>query len=322
MNELEIPMEIEAEDPIEFGISEVVNESSNNYEELNNLPSINGVQLKGDKTSEDLGIETVLSEDLTAAIDVGGIHAGDSYEAGTSLEDILYDLINPVLYPTFTNPTISLSASGSKLLEKGDSQNVAFTAVFSRGTISPAYGTSGFRSGEVSGYSLNGGSEQAENTWNIQVNESQLTYRATASYAEGEQPKDSKGNDYDSPLPSGSINSNIITYEFVNALWANISSISVVAKQPLISKSAKLKVFAFPDATVENPEIFDIPASWTVTAIEVLNTLSGQWENCESEFTVTDTAHDDAGGNSTNYKRYTCNLGYKMGSRQVRVKWS
>ena len=78
----------------------------------------------------------------------------------------------------------------------------------------------------------------------------------------------------------------------------------------------------FPAQTVANPEIFDIPASWTVTAVQVKNDLSGQYEDCSSEFTVTNTTHDDAGGNTINYKRYTDNRGYNAGARTIRVKWS
>ena len=63
-------------------------------------------------------------------------------------------------------------------------------------------------------------------------------------------------------------------------------------------------------------------ASWTVTAVEVFNTLSNTWETCASEFTITDVTHDNAAGTSVDYKRYTCNLGYAMATRQIRIKWS
>ena len=105
-------------------------------------------------------------------------------------------------------------------------------------------------------------------------------------------------------------------------MWANTASIATVAKLALVSKNAKIKEFTFPAATIENPEIFDVPADWTVTAVEVLNTLSNTWEDCSSEFTVSDTVHDDAAGTETAYKRYTCNLGYAMATRQIRIKWS
>lgn len=263
-----------------------------------------------------------LEQAITAAIDVGGISSGTSYQEGTSYDTLWDNLLNPTLYPTLTAPSATISGSGTKLLEVGATQESTITVTFSRGSISPAYGTSGYRSGEATGYSLNGGTGQAGNTFTETVTGSNNAFTATVAYGAGEQPKDSKGNDYQSPLAAGSVTTGTVSYEFVNALWANTSNIATVAKQSLTSRSAKVKSFSFPATTVANPEIFDVPASWTVTTVEVLNTLSNQWETATEQFTVTDTTHNDAGGTSTAYKRYTCNLGMDLGARQVRVKWS
>lgn len=263
-----------------------------------------------------------LEQPITAAIDVGGISSGTSYQAGTDYDTLWDNLLNPTLYPTLTAPSASISGSGTKLLEIGATQESTITVTFNRGSISPAYGTSGYRSGEATGYSLNGGIGQAGNTFIETVTGVNNSFTATVAYGAGEQPKDSKGNNYQSPLVAGSVTTGTVSYEFVNALWANTSNIATVAKQSLTSKSAKVKSFSFPATTVANPEIFDVPASWTVTGVEVLNTLSNQWETATEQFTVTDTTHNDAGGTSTAYKRYTCNLGMDLGARQVRVKWS
>lgn len=263
-----------------------------------------------------------LGDALTAAIDVGGISAGSSFNAGTTYDDLWDYLLNPTLYPTLTAPSATISGTGSKILETGGTIEATITVTFNRGSISPAYGTNGYRSGAAESYTLNGGTAQSGNTFTEIVSGSNKTFQATVSYAAGEQPKDSKGGNYESALAAGSVNTSSLSYEFVNALWANTANIATIAKLALVSKSTKLNRFEFPAATVANPEVFDVPASWTVTAVEVLNTLSNQWENCASQFTITDTTHDDAGGTSTAYKRYTCNLGYAMGARSIRIKWS
>lgn len=263
-----------------------------------------------------------LTSDMTTAIKVGGIESGTQYAEGTSLETILRDMLEPTLYPTLTAPSATLAATGAKLLEKGATLATTFTATFSRGSINPAYGTSGYRSGAATDYSLNGGTAQAGNTWSVTVSESTTSYQASVSYAAGEQPKDSKGNNYSTPLPAGSVNTNTVSYEFVDAMWANTSAIATIAKLSLVSKTAKQRDMTFPAQTVANPEVFDIPASWTVTAVQVKNDLSGAWEDASSQFTVTDTTHNNAGGVSTAYKRYTFNMGVDTGSRQIRVKWS
>lgn len=313
-----------------------------NYNRLSNKPSINDVELSGNKTTADLipigdglqfnedgeleatgggGGSADLTSDLTASVTVGGVASGTTFEEGTPLENVVRNILSPTLYPSFTAPSASMSASGAKLIEKGGSLAVVFTITFNRGTINPAYGTSGYRSGAAQSYTLDG-TTQAENTFSKTITESKTSYQGSVAYAQGEQPKDSNGNNYDSPLPAGSVNTNAVTYEFVNAIWANTSNIATVAKLSLVSKSAKQRDLTFPAQTVANPEIFDIPASWTVTAVQVKNDLSGQWEDASSQFTVTDTTHNDAGGTSTAYKRYTFNMGVGTGSRQIRVKWS
>ena len=293
----------------------------NNYNNLDNLPKINNHELKGNMSESDLDLD-VPSAEMTTGITVGGIDSGTTYEEGTPIETVLNDLLNPTLYPSFTNPSLSLSGSGSHLLETGATQAVTLTATFNRGSINPAYGTSGYRSGEATGYILNGGIEQSGNTWSETVSASNKLFQATVNYAAGEQPKDSKGGNYDSPLPAGSKSSGTVTYDFVDAMWANTAAIGTVAKLSLVAKSTKQRDMVFPAQTVANPEVFDIPASWTVTAVQVKNDLSGQYEDASTQFTVTDTTHNDAAGNSVAYKRYTFNMGMATGSRTVRVKWS
>ena len=283
-----------------------------------------------DGTTEDAGKITVsggggggaLEDDLTTSVTVGGIPSGTEYEEGTELETILRDMLNPTAYPTLTSPSASLSATGAKLLETGSTLNTTMTLTFNRGAITPAYGTSGYRAGAATGYKLDDSEYQQNNTFSVIITSAKTRYSGNVSYAEGEQPKDSIGQDYNSPLPAGNVNSNALTYEFVDAIWANTTNISVVAKLALVSKSAKVKEFSFPAQTVQDPEQFDIPASWTVTAVEVLNTLSNQWEDCSSEFSITDTTHDDASGSPVNYKHYEDNRGYPAGARKVRCRWS
>lgn len=253
---------------------------------------------------------------------VGGINSGTTIVQGTTFEQIFRNMLNPVENPSFTNPSASLSGSGAKLLEKGATASVTLTATLDRGSITPAYGTSGYRSGAALDYAINEGSAQASNEFSQTVSEQNATFFVDIDYAQGEQPKNSIGEDYSTPLSAGTVRSNTVTYNFVNAIWSNSAAIGTISKDALVAKSTGTKTFVFPAATVANPEVFDVPASWTLTSIELLNTLSNQWEHCESEFTATDTTHDDAGGTSTAYKRYTCNLGYDMGSRSVRIKWA
>lgn len=264
-----------------------------------------------------------LSAPLTASKSVGGITSGKTYPADTGFEEMWRDMLNPVENPTFTAPTAALSTTGGTLLESGSSVSKTFTVTFNRGTISPAYGTSGKRAGEATGYSLNGGTEQQSNTFTETVNASNKTFQASVSYAEGPQPKNSAGENYSTPLPAGTVNSNTITFEFVNAIWSNATNNSTIAKEALISKGAKTKTFVFAASTASTPETFDIPVDLgTIDKVEVLNELSGKYESCINEFTVSNTTHNNAGGETVNYKRYVDSRGYSSGQRTIKITWS
>ena len=268
------------------------------------------------------GYPPVLLNDLLTSVQIGGVDSGINYDKGTLLEQIFRDMLSPLLYPTLINPSLALQPGGTTLLEKGASRMETITAVFNRGSITPAYGTSGYRSGEVQSYRLNGGNIQNEGIFEVAIDQIHNTFIGTATYAAGEQPKDSSGADYDAPLPAGSVDSPTLTYEFVNAIWANEIDVTAISKCSLVSITARQKIFEFPACSIANPEVFDIPSSWNHTAVEVKNDLNELFEDCSVEFTTSDVIHSDAGGSSVAYTRYSCNLGYDMGPRTIRVKWN
>lgn len=258
---------------------------------------------------------------------VGGIPAGTTYAAGEEMEQILRDMLNPLKYPTLTNPSASLAfASGeSNLVEEGTAdirKNIVCT--FNRGSISPAYETSGYRAGAAESFTDSvTGAAQENGTYNNFAWPASGGVSVTVGYAAGEQPKDSHGNNYDSPLPASTVTSNALNIVTVNAFYANTSDITSIAKLPLFNYgSTKSKEFVFPPQTVANPEVFDIPASLTVQKIEVLNTLSGKFEILDGEFTVSDVTHQNAGGTDVAYKRYTDNRGYNADVRTIKVTWA
>lgn len=263
-----------------------------------------------------------LENPMTATKAVGGVSVGKTWNTGTPLEQILRDILSPVLYPTLTAPSASLSVPGTTLLEYGTVISKTFTCSFSQGSISPAYGTNGKRSGPAGTYSLNGGDPQSGNTFTETVSESNKTFCVNVTYSEGPQPKDSAGNNYSSPLPAGNVDSNTITYDFTYAIWSNAASSTSIAKMDLIKQSAKQRIINFGACAETNPETLDIPTAWGLTTIEVKNDLTGNYDECTDEFVSSSVVHKDAADVDVNYTRYTCNLGYDMGPREIRIKWS
>lgn len=280
----------------------------------------NGVNYVEDLQFE--GYPPIILNSLLTMMNVGGIDTGITYNQGTLIETILRDMLCPTLYPKLINPSLSLIPSSPLLLEKGTSKMETITANFNRGSINPAYGTSGYRSGEAQTYKINDGNVQDTNVFTVALDQVHNTFVGTVTYAEGEQPKDSSGNNYSTPLSAGSINSPILTYEFVNAIWANEENAETITKCELVSYFAKQKIFVFPNCSIANPEVFDVPSSWNINAVEVKNDLNNLYEDCAVEFTLSDVEHSNAGGNTIAYTRYTCNLGYDMASRTIRIKWS
>ena len=267
------------------------------------------------------GVSSELTNDINVTKEVGGASIGEKYAKGTSIEDVLRDILNPVENPVLTPPSATLCIRGGTVFEKGASVPAVIDFFFNRGSIKPDYGTSGYRSGEATSYILNG-TEQTSPSFNVTISETNNSFSGFVKYAAGEQPKNSAGEDFDSPLPAGQVPTNTESYEFVDALWSNSANNSVIAKDPLISMGKKLKQWTFTPQTAASPGIFDVPASWNVTAVEIKNDLSGAWENIAAEYDVTDVVHQDAAGRDVNYKRYTNNLGYAVGTRNIRITWN
>lgn len=283
--------------------------------------------------TQEEGGSGALESPITVTTPAGGITSGKEYAIGTTYEQMLHDLLDPHLYPQLTAPTGTLTHNRSNLLiETGATPSVTFTIGLNRGSISPAYGTNGYRSGDKTGCKFDTETEYTTTytrTVTVQPTASgarfSKVYKGNVSYAAGERPKDSKGDYYSATaLAAGNVDTNTITFEFVSALWSNDSNISTVAKETLKSAGAGSHTFNFPACTTSSPWIFDVPAAWTVTSVTCYNQYTQQWEDCASEFTVTNTTHPDAASTPANisYKRYTFNKGIDNDARQTKVTWT
>lgn len=267
------------------------------------------------------GGDATLDTGLEAKVAVGGIPVGKTYAAGEDVEAILRDLLDPLAYPTLTGPSVSLAIVGSTVFEKGETPTVTFRATPNRGKIDPPYGTSGNRAGVVTEYTFMGpGGDDVSTTgeWTKTIAENE-SYAVKATFASGEQPKDSHGNDYDVAYAGGTITSPPVDPVFVFCVWSNAADITLVTKETPKPAGTKEFTFVFPPQTVANPEKFSIPAEWTVKSVEVLNDLSGKYEDCANEFAVTDATRQDAAGNDVAYKDYTDRRGYNADTRTIKV---
>lgn len=246
------------------------------------------------------GADAELSDDLTTAISVGGIASGVTYEAGTPLESLWRDLLEPTLYPTFTAPSASLTYGASTYYAVGATVTaMTATLALNRGSINPAYGTSGKRSGEATNYAVStsgadteySDSSESSGTFNVSAltrsTKGNIVLTGTVSYAQGEQPKDSKGNDYSSPLPAGSVSATK-TLQFILPYYYGASNSSTISDFTGLTQSVTAKgqktfnyttnnqymVFVYDSAygnlkTILDGNGFDVTGGWTKNTVTV-----------------------------------------------------
>ena len=114
------------------------------------LPSVSGKLITEGEIDQKLnditGGAVSYSNPVAVPLAVGGISAGTTFNDKT-ITQMFDSLLYPDLAPSLSPPDNSFSSSQAGLHEVGETLNVYFSASFSRGSINPAYGTSGFRSG-------------------------------------------------------------------------------------------------------------------------------------------------------------------------------
>lgn len=265
---------------------------------------------------------------------VGGIPAGSTFSDKTMTQ--MWDsLLYPDLNPTLTAPSTGFSSASSGLREIGELlATMAFSASFSRGAISPAYGTSGYRSGLPNTYNYTGTGLPAtyastsltdsQSISNYTVISGAQSWTAAVSYDAGEQPKTSNGNNYSSPLSAGTTSSVAVTITGVYPYFATTSNVATLTKQSLASMSSSYVQTNMAAEDDTDKQKADFPTAWsTITGVQFYNTVSSTWEwingskaNSLATFT-TSSVTQTVQGNTVNYTRYTHN-GAKIGSRQLR----
>lgn len=234
----------------------------------------------------------------TAAIDIGGIKVGDSWD-NAPISDVVNAIINPELFPTFVNPTFSFTSTVNGFREVGSVTDITFNVNFSRGSITPQYSAeNNYRSGLPTTYNYNGpvGSEaKANNTltdtktitgYSIAIGNN--TFSCSVDYSIGTQPKSSKGNDYNTPLPAGTLAAKSVTITGVYPVYNGIGTLS---KIPLQAHGTAIVVDAPADMVVGgNRFTIQYPNVWSgkTPIVQQENELSKAWDNQNmSEYEIT-----------------------------------
>lgn len=283
-----------------------------NYAYLSNKPKINGVTLTGDVSGEELGIGSVLSAELKATQNVGGIASGKTYAKGTNIEQILRELLNPVVYPTFTAPKANLTSNAGRYIFGVDETigNIQFDLTFNRGSIS----TGGYRAGTATSYTIdgnNGASASINMDDKMPNGVRSVTITGTVAYAQGPQPKDSTGANYGSPLPAGSTSA---TLTFERKAWIYSNKNGAFERLPITAYNSSPTEIELKNEDHPNEATIAFPAR--ATKIETWDSLEKEWEDVSWEFLEEQVTLD---GNT--YWKYTDNRGYRAGERKLKFTW-
>ncbi len=244
-------------------------------------------------------------------------------------------MLYPELFPSLTNPSqtnFTLSPSGFREIgEQFSAGGITLSSTFSRGSINPAYGTNGFRSGLPNAYIYTGpGSvptpQSSTSLTNVTATTAPYTivqgaqsWTSKVAYDAGQQPLSSTGNNFNSPLPAGQTNNNLTrTITGVYPTFATTVSIGTLTQQDLQSMTVYEEVSMVAE-TGGNKQTIDIPVAWsTITGLQQFNTFSGTWDIISlGTFTVTSVTKIIQGVSGIPYNRYTHN-GATIGARQLR----
>ena len=131
------------------------------------------------------------------------------------------------------------------------------------------------------------------------------TYKGSVSYAQGSQPKDSKGNNVGSPLAAGTVATKEVVVNAVYPYFANTKSAAELTKQPLTTINY-IEVSCVSENS-QNRHAFALPATYTVTKIEYFDTVANKYNPmATSDFTGV-VYSQIVQGNSVQYKKYSRN---------------
>ena len=269
---------------------------------------------------------------LTMPNAVGGIAKGTALSEleGKSYDAILDDLLFPTVNPTFTAPSATIKLSGyAATQEVGATAPTAsdFTTSFSAGAITLNGVKQNDRAGALdadASFIYYGGSvDNTELPTAVALGDTSYQYHA--EYAEGPQPKDNKGNDYDSPLAAGSVNSSTVkvngTFPWF-ASTADASEDSPVVKQSLVAWNATAGAMSTgnfelqPSGTL--PQVFKLPRQ--LKTLQMLNTVSNAMETIGTTDYTESAETIEINGNEREYYVYTYN-GSTRGSVTLLAKF-
>lgn len=268
--------------------------------------------------AEILKYKSALADDIATVNALGGIPAGTTVAQlkNKSFSQLFDELIFPTVNPTFVMPSTYLAFTNTSIIptiqEVGTTgtsvpTGVNFTVGYNPGAIKIAgvkkQDRAGSRDSRKSFIYIN--NNPANKKYPTEIPEGSIVYKYRAAYEQGPQPLDSKGNNYQAPLPAGTVDSGAVAIYGVYPYFTNKDNNGAFAKLTLTIYNT-LSGVKF-KAEGPNKHAFKIPAKYTLTKVELLNTLSGKYENYSIDKFTKTTENIEVQGKQVSYAVYTRN---------------
>lgn len=279
-----------------------------------------------------LKYNSAMSDSLATVEDFGGIPAGTTVAQlkAKTISQVLDDLIFPTVQPTKTDPTATLTLksgfSNNGVYEVGapaPADPTNFTKGYTLGQILIAGVKKQDYAGDKTAEVLYYGSSEANTELPTEIPEGATVYNYKVTFAAGPQPLDSKGGNATSISKySGGSATGKATINGVYPLFATTANIATLTKQALTNGTQlTFKAPSEGDGSAGR-HAFKIPAKYTLTKVEKLNTLSNQYEDVGvSYFGTVTTANETVQGKAVSYKTYKAN-GILGGEATYRITFS
>lgn len=247
-----------------------------------------------------------LDETVATVTDLGGIAAGTTVASlnGKTYDEMFDALIFPTVQPTKVDPSVSIvrKSGVTDIREVGDTAWTAadFTVTANVGAI------------KINNVKKQDYAGAASDVKAVGVPVDMATYgkksvTGSATFAAGPQPLDSKGGNATSVAKyTGGTKTSSATYVYVvYPFYANNANITTFAKLPLVKSDVNNFTVVYVSEVGANKHAIKVPATRDITKIEMLNTLSGKYEEiAKSNFVKTTESINEVA-----YNVYTRNQG-------------
>ncbi len=165
----------------------------------------------------DEGTEAALSQDITViGVSQGGYSNGDVIPAGTTLDELVMNLLQQQIAATYTQPSASLALTGqATTVEVGETYTPELTVAWSQNDAG-VLNQVAFIENDIE--IASGAALTFSPSGQMAVPDT-IIYKADVSYDEGDQLLDNMGNPSGSPISAGTITTNTQTIHVRYKTW-------------------------------------------------------------------------------------------------------